>query len=106
MTRKFLTQSSTEASGTKNACKNKKKPFTIVKPGQDRTFICDGDIFPCRKIAPTLLLDVPHDSLIMDEEIFGPLLPIITVRGPVYLAILYTSMFLAFVGNPVDRIQK
>ncbi|XP_042466730.1 aldehyde dehydrogenase family 3 member H1-like isoform X1 [Zingiber officinale] len=30
------------------------------------------------KIAPTLLLDVPHDSLIMDEEIFGPLLPIIT----------------------------
>ncbi|PKA57103.1 Aldehyde dehydrogenase family 3 member H1 [Apostasia shenzhenica] len=31
------------------------------------------------KIAPTLLLDVPHDSLIMEEEIFGPLLPIITV---------------------------
>ncbi|KAJ8510253.1 hypothetical protein OPV22_000687 [Ensete ventricosum] len=30
------------------------------------------------KIAPTLLLDVPHDSLIMKEEIFGPLLPIIT----------------------------
>ncbi|XP_008781593.2 aldehyde dehydrogenase family 3 member H1 [Phoenix dactylifera] len=30
-------------------------------------------------IAPTLLLDVPHDSLIMKEEIFGPLLPIITV---------------------------
>ncbi|KAK8959178.1 Aldehyde dehydrogenase family 3 member H1 [Platanthera guangdongensis] len=31
------------------------------------------------KIAPTLLLDVPDDSLIMQEEIFGPLLPIITV---------------------------
>ncbi|CAO2834503.1 unnamed protein product [Amaranthus hypochondriacus] len=31
------------------------------------------------KIAPTLLLDVPHDSLIMNEEIFGPLLPIVTV---------------------------
>lgn len=31
------------------------------------------------KIAPTLLLDVPEDSLIMNEEIFGPLLPIITV---------------------------
>ncbi|PON73200.1 Aldehyde dehydrogenase NAD(P)-dependent [Parasponia andersonii] len=30
-------------------------------------------------IAPTLLLDVPRDSLIMNEEIFGPLLPIITV---------------------------
>lgn len=31
-------------------------------------------------IAPTLLLDAPMDSLIMTEEIFGPLLPIITVQ--------------------------
>ncbi|KAL6208300.1 hypothetical protein ACLB2K_019251 [Fragaria x ananassa] len=31
------------------------------------------------RIAPTILLDVPQDSLIMQEEIFGPLLPIITV---------------------------
>ncbi|XVF64534.1 hypothetical protein PTKIN_Ptkin09bG0176600 [Pterospermum kingtungense] len=31
------------------------------------------------KIAPTILLDVPRDSLIMNEEIFGPLLPIILV---------------------------
>ncbi|GAB4862088.1 Aldehyde dehydrogenase 3 member H1, variant 2 [Ancistrocladus abbreviatus] len=31
------------------------------------------------KIAPTILLDVPDDSLIMNEEIFGPLLPILTV---------------------------
>uniref|UniRef100_A0A2N9FGQ1 Aldehyde dehydrogenase n=1 Tax=Fagus sylvatica TaxID=28930 RepID=A0A2N9FGQ1_FAGSY len=31
------------------------------------------------KIAPTILLDVPRDSLIMNEEIFGPLLPIFTV---------------------------
>ncbi|PKU87244.1 aldehyde dehydrogenase family 3 member H1 isoform X1 [Dendrobium catenatum] len=31
------------------------------------------------KIAPTLLLDIPDDSLMMQEEIFGPLLPIITV---------------------------
>ncbi|TVU51178.1 hypothetical protein EJB05_02587, partial [Eragrostis curvula] len=31
------------------------------------------------KIAPTLLMDVPLDSAIMKEEIFGPLLPIITV---------------------------
>lgn len=31
------------------------------------------------RIAPTILLDVPRDSLIMTEEIFGPLLPIITV---------------------------
>ncbi|XP_078157156.1 aldehyde dehydrogenase family 3 member H1-like isoform X2 [Carex rostrata] len=32
------------------------------------------------KIAPTVLLDVPCDSLIMKDEIFGPLLPIITVE--------------------------
>ncbi|GAB2270367.1 Aldehyde dehydrogenase 3 member H1 [Dionaea muscipula] len=31
------------------------------------------------KIAPTILLDVPEDSVIMNEEIFGPLLPILTV---------------------------
>lgn len=37
-------------------------------------------IIHCRKIAPTILLDVPEDSLIMEEEIFGPLLPILTVR--------------------------
>ena len=35
--------------------------------------------FKCRKIAPTILLDVPRDSVIMNEEIFGPLLPIVTV---------------------------
>ncbi|OIV97944.1 hypothetical protein TanjilG_12701 [Lupinus angustifolius] len=32
------------------------------------------------RIAPTILLDVPRDSLIMSEEIFGPLLPILTVK--------------------------
>lgn len=32
-----------------------------------------------RKIAPTVVLDPPQDSPIMNEEIFGPLLPIITV---------------------------
>ncbi|XP_010539000.1 PREDICTED: aldehyde dehydrogenase family 3 member H1-like [Tarenaya hassleriana] len=33
------------------------------------------------KIAPTILLDVPRDSLIMNEEIFGPLLPILTLEN-------------------------
>ncbi|PIM99872.1 Aldehyde dehydrogenase [Handroanthus impetiginosus] len=32
------------------------------------------------KIAPTVVLNAPEDSLIMTEEIFGPLLPIITVN--------------------------
>ncbi|XP_043720379.1 aldehyde dehydrogenase family 3 member H1-like [Telopea speciosissima] len=31
------------------------------------------------KISPTILLDVPEDTQIMNEEIFGPLLPIVTV---------------------------
>ncbi|GFP89820.1 aldehyde dehydrogenase [Phtheirospermum japonicum] len=31
------------------------------------------------KIAPTVFLDAPKDSLVMNEEIFGPLLPIVTV---------------------------
>lgn len=36
--------------------------------------------FPsCSKIVPTILLDAPEDSLVMNEEIFGPLLPIVTV---------------------------
>jgi aldehyde dehydrogenase (NAD+) len=34
----------------------------------------------CRSIEPTLLLNPPLDSDIMTEEIFGPLLPIITVK--------------------------
>ncbi|XP_051124076.1 aldehyde dehydrogenase-like isoform X3 [Andrographis paniculata] len=32
------------------------------------------------RIAPTVILDAPQDSLIMNEEIFGPLLPIVTVN--------------------------
>lgn len=43
--------------------------------------LCYSSSFPhIRKIAPTILLDVPEDSLIMKEEIFGPLLLILTVR--------------------------
>ncbi|XP_057795731.1 aldehyde dehydrogenase family 3 member H1 isoform X3 [Salvia miltiorrhiza] len=33
------------------------------------------------KITPTVILDAPQDSLILNEEIFGPLLPIITVNN-------------------------
>jgi aldehyde dehydrogenase (NAD+) len=33
-----------------------------------------------RTIEPTILLNPPLDSDIMTEEIFGPILPIITVR--------------------------
>jgi coniferyl-aldehyde dehydrogenase len=34
-----------------------------------------------RKIAPTLLLDVPERALCLKEEIFGPLLPVVTYEG-------------------------
>jgi len=34
-----------------------------------------------RYIAPTLLTDVPADADVMDEEIFGPLLPIVRFRA-------------------------
>ncbi|BFG30344.1 hypothetical protein CerSpe_166180 [Prunus speciosa] len=32
------------------------------------------------KIAPTILLDIPEESQLMQEEIFGPLMPIVTVE--------------------------
>lgn len=31
--------------------------------------------------APTVLIDVPTDSPVMQEEVFGPLLPIVTVKN-------------------------
>ena len=34
-----------------------------------------------RRIAPTLLVNVPLDSEVMQEEIFGPILPLITVSS-------------------------
>ncbi|MEU3609345.1 aldehyde dehydrogenase family protein [Streptomyces sp. NPDC035033] len=34
-----------------------------------------------RYIAPTVLTDVPPEAPVMTEEIFGPILPILTVRG-------------------------
>ena len=32
-----------------------------------------------RFIAPTVLVDVPHDDVLLQEEIFGPILPIVTI---------------------------
>jgi len=34
-----------------------------------------------RYIAPTLLVDVPHDAPVMADEIFGPILPILRVKN-------------------------
>jgi acyl-CoA reductase-like NAD-dependent aldehyde dehydrogenase len=38
------------------------------------------NLHACRFIEPTILVDPPLQAAIMTEEIFGPLLPIITVR--------------------------
>lgn len=32
------------------------------------------------RAAPTVLTDVPHEAAVMAEEIFGPILPVLTVR--------------------------
>ncbi len=42
--------------------------------------VCGGDVDPStRFISPTILRDVPPDAPIMQDEIFGPLLPVLTV---------------------------
>lgn len=33
-------------------------------------------------IEPTILVDVPEDSRIMNEEVFGPILPVLNVETP------------------------
>lgn len=44
--------------------------------------MCDNVHFSwCPLAAPTVLKDVTAESKVMKEEIFGPLLPIITVSG-------------------------
>jgi aldehyde dehydrogenase (NAD+) len=40
-----------------------------------------GGAFDERKVAPTILDDVPPDATIMQEEIFGPLLPVIRYQS-------------------------
>lgn len=46
-----------------------------------RAFLGGEVDIPDRYIAPTILLDVPHDAPVMQDEIFGPILPIIAVEG-------------------------
>lgn len=36
---------------------------------------------PCSPLAPTVLVDVNEDDALMQEEIFGPILPIIAVEN-------------------------
>jgi aldehyde dehydrogenase (NAD+) len=45
-----------------------------------RVVIGGGVDVPGRRMAPTVLAEVPDDSAIMAEEIFGPVLPLLTYR--------------------------
>jgi len=50
---------------------------------QSGTIVLGGETDPARRfIAPTLMDDVSLDAPIMQEEIFGPILPMITYRNP------------------------
>ncbi|HET7437182.1 MAG TPA: aldehyde dehydrogenase family protein, partial [Thermoanaerobaculia bacterium] len=42
--------------------------------------VLTGGVFRDREIAPTVLTDVPPDAAVMQEEIFGPILPVLTYR--------------------------
>jgi len=52
----------------------KERGAQVVQGGQ-------VDVQGC-EVAPTLLVDVPADSQILQEEIFGPVLPIVTWKEP------------------------
>ncbi|KAI0634741.1 aldehyde dehydrogenase [Trametes polyzona] len=41
--------------------------------------VLGGEVHEDKSIAPTVIADVPEDDVLMDEEIFGPFLPIIAV---------------------------
>ncbi|WP_243768701.1 aldehyde dehydrogenase family protein [Leifsonia sp. TF02-11] len=49
--------------------------------GAGRTAVGGGSDAASRYLAPTVLVDVPRDSAVMGEEIFGPVLPIVPVDG-------------------------
>lgn len=43
--------------------------------------VVTGGVFEGRRVAPTILTDVSPDSAVMREEIFGPILPVLTYRS-------------------------
>jgi coniferyl-aldehyde dehydrogenase len=63
-----------------------------------------------RKLAPTLVLDPPEDLALMQEEIFGPILPVKT-RGDLGEAIDYVNdhprpLALYFLGHDEDETER
>ncbi|SFJ95266.1 coniferyl aldehyde dehydrogenase [Celeribacter neptunius] len=57
----------------------------MVKEAEERgakIFRLEGEAGNTRKFAPTLVLDPPQDIALMQEEIFGPVLPLIPYDDP------------------------
>lgn len=70
----------------------------------------DEDVASARKIPPTLVLDVTDDMAIMQEEIFGPVMPIMTYES-LDEAIAYVNdherpLALYFFGNDAAERDK
>ncbi len=62
-----------------------------------------------RYIAPTVLADVPRDAEIMQHEIFGPILPIITVSGldeAIRLITAGEKPLALYVFSESDRVRR
>ncbi len=50
--------------------------------GHGGTVVCGGSVNPdTRRLAPTIIVDPDPDSALMQEEIFGPVLPILVVNS-------------------------
>ncbi len=63
-----------------------------------------------RKLVPTLLVDPPEDLAVMQEEIFGPILPIKTYGGGIAEAIDYVNdrprpLALYYLGHDEDEAE-
>lgn len=59
---------------------NERHVQRLAKLLTDGTIVVGGQVDPStRYIAPTVLRDVPRDSAVMADEIFGPILPVLRV---------------------------
>ncbi|MDK2981976.1 MAG: aldehyde dehydrogenase [Chloroflexota bacterium] len=75
---------------------------------QDGTIVTGGQHDGSRRIAPTVITDVTLDSPIMQEEIFGPLLPVLTFRetADIYPIVAANPTPLAFYLFSTDKEQQ
>jgi len=52
-------------------------------------------------ISPTVIVDVHESDIVMQEEIFGPILPIVTVDGVEEAIAKILSRFANFMSNSI-----